>query len=169
MDTGATISLINKKVKKEIEREIRELNDNNDKNREIFPRIKTRDVDLISIFGTKGKAESHTILVEAIIKGQNNEQKQIAHDFIVVSYINDDILGTDLLSKINIKYENSKIILEMPKITEQIEANVEKTYMRQTNGQIRDSDRTKIKQCTENEQKEWEKIGKTSNRLMREL
>lgn len=42
VDTGATISLINKKVKKEIERKIRELNDNDDKNKEIFPRIKTR-------------------------------------------------------------------------------------------------------------------------------
>lgn len=45
---------------------------------------------MISIFGTKGKAESHTILVEAIIKGQNNEQKDSArfHSF----NINDDMI-----------------------------------------------------------------------------
>lgn len=53
----------------------------------------------------------------------------------------------------------------MAKITEQIEANVEKTYMRQTNGQIRDSDRTEIKQCTENERKEWEKDRKNIEQI----
>lgn len=37
--------------------------------------------------------------------------------------------------------------------------------MRQTNGQIRDSDRTEIKQCTKNERKEWEKDRKNIEQI----
>lgn len=62
VDTGATILLINKRIKEEIERKVRELDNNNDRNEEIFPRMKTREVDLVNIFGTRGKVESHTIL-----------------------------------------------------------------------------------------------------------
>lgn len=87
------------------------------------------------------------------------------HDFIVVSNINDDmILGTDLLNKMNtnIKFENSKIILEMKKNTEQKDGNLDGVNVERTNEHIGDSNRSEVKQC-----KKYERNERMNERMIR--